>query len=138
MTDAFGERANQRGRVGQRGGAPSQLPAFGGGYSALGFSPLNSMCFITSTSVVRSPQLRKQPAEGRILEILRVQSRPPWLKLSWLQRLRWVRNVEAAWHGNPAAAEAALESADAMWGEVQTRRILFQARFNLVTTFGPG
>jgi hypothetical protein len=70
------------------------------------------------------------PAEGRILEILRSGVATPWLKLSWLQYLRWVRNVEAAWHGNPAAAEAALESADVMWGEVQRRRILFQERFN--------
>ena len=52
------------------------------------------------------------------------------VKLSWLQYLRWVRNVEAAWDGNPAAAEAALEIADAMWGEVQAKRILFQERFN--------
>jgi hypothetical protein len=69
------------------------------------------------------------PAEGRILDILRSGSATPWLKLSWLQYLRWVRNAETAW-GDPAAAEAALESADAMWGEVQGKRILFQERFN--------
>lgn len=70
------------------------------------------------------------PAEGRILDIIRSGVGTPWLKLSWLQYLRWVRNMEAAWHGNSAAAEFALESADAMWGEVQARRILFQERFN--------
>lgn len=70
------------------------------------------------------------PAEERILEILRSGVATPWLKLSWLQYLRWVRNVEAAWDRNPAAAEAALESADAMWGDVQAKRILFQERFN--------
>jgi hypothetical protein len=70
------------------------------------------------------------PAEGRILEILRSGRATPWLKLSWLQYLRWVCNVESAWNGNPAAAEAALEDADARWGEVQVKRILFQERLN--------
>lgn len=71
------------------------------------------------------------PSEARILEIIRSGSGSPWLKLSWMQYLRWAINAEAAGHGNPTAAEAALVAADQRWGDaVERRRILFQDRFN--------
>lgn len=71
------------------------------------------------------------PSEARILQIIRDGSGTPWLKLSWMQYLRWASNMEAVWHGSPAAAEAALDAADRSWGEVvDRRRILFQDRFN--------
>lgn len=71
------------------------------------------------------------PSEARILQIIRSGAGSPWLKLSWMQYLRWSSNMEALWHGNPAAAEASLVAADHSWGEaVVDRRILFQDRFN--------
>ncbi len=75
--------------------------------------------------------MSNNPSEARILEIIRSGAATPWLKLSWMQYLRWASNNEAAWHGNPAAAEAALEATDRNWSDVvDRRRILFQDRFN--------
>lgn len=75
--------------------------------------------------------MTNNPSEARILEIIRSGAGTPWLKLSWMQYLRWASNMEAAWHGSPAAAEASLDAADRSWGEVVDRkRILFQDRFN--------
>lgn len=68
------------------------------------------------------------PAGGRILEIIRSGVKAPWLKLSWMQYLRWASNMEARWHGNSAGAERGLVRSDRNWGEVED--VLFQDRFN--------
>jgi len=66
------------------------------------------------------------PSEARILQTIRSGVGTPWPKVSWMQYLRWASNMEAVWHGSPAAAEASLDAAD-RWGEVvDRRRILFQ------------
>lgn len=71
------------------------------------------------------------PSEGRILDIIRGGTGAAWLKLSWMQYLRWASNMEAVWHGSPGAAEAYLADSDRSWGDVvDRRRILFQDRFN--------
>lgn len=71
------------------------------------------------------------PSEARILEIIRGGTRTAWLKLSWMQYLRWASNMEALWHGNPTLAEASLDTADRNWSEIVDRRkLLFQDRFN--------
>lgn len=64
------------------------------------------------------------PFSARILEILRSGSNTPWQKLSWLQYLRWFSNRESGWT-KPEHCEAMLERADEAWGQVQTKRILF-------------
>lgn len=75
--------------------------------------------------------MSSNPSEARILEIIRSGAGTPWLKLSWMQFLRWASNIEAICHGRPTDAEAALDAADRRWGEVVDRkRILFQDRFN--------
>ncbi|MFX1682873.1 hypothetical protein PV762_26970 [Mitsuaria sp. CC2] len=68
------------------------------------------------------------PAGGRILEIIRSGVKAPWLKLSWMQYLRWASNMEARWHGNSASAERSLVRSDGNWGEIED--VLFQDRFN--------
>lgn len=72
---------------------------------------------------------RRNPASARILEILLSGSGEAWLKLSWLQYLRWVSNMEADWD-DPNAALGALQASDDNWGEVERLRILFTDRFN--------
>lgn len=75
--------------------------------------------------------MASNPAEARILEIIRSGAGTPWLKQSWLQYLRWASNTEASLNGSRTAAEAALAAADQSWGDiVDRRRILFQDRFN--------
>ena len=75
--------------------------------------------------------MSNNPAEARILGIIQTGTKTAWLKHSWVQYLRWASNQEAVWHGNPGAAEAALEKADNSWGDViDTKRILFHDRFN--------
>jgi len=75
--------------------------------------------------------MANNPSEARILEIIRSGARTPWLKLSWMQYLRWAVNMESMLHGSPAVAEASLDAADRSWGEIVDRkRVLFQDRFN--------
>lgn len=75
--------------------------------------------------------MSSNPAEARIFDIIQAEAKAAWLKLSWVQYLRWASNQEALWHGNPGAAEFALEAADQSWGDViHKRRVLFQDRFN--------
>lgn len=68
------------------------------------------------------------PASARILQIIRSGVKAPWLKLSWMQYLRWASNVESLWHGDASAVEVGLSAADHNWGLV--RDVLFQDRFN--------
>lgn len=68
------------------------------------------------------------PAGARILEIIRSGKKVAWVKLSWVQYLRWASNVESLWHGNAAAVENSLLAANHNWGLLSD--ILFQDRFN--------
>jgi hypothetical protein len=68
------------------------------------------------------------PAGARILEIIRSGEKVAWLKLSWMQYLRWASNIESQWHGDAAAVETGLLAADHNWGLLSD--VLFQDRFN--------
>lgn len=68
------------------------------------------------------------PAGARILEIIRSGQKVAWLKLSWMQYLRWASNIESQWHRDAAAVEAGLHAADHNWGLLS--HVLFQDRFN--------
>lgn len=71
------------------------------------------------------------PSSARIIEIIRSGTGAAWLKLSWMQYLRWASNAEARLNDDPEFAEGLLARADSRWGEVNDqRRILFQDRFN--------
>lgn len=71
------------------------------------------------------------PSSARILEIVRGGAGTPWLKLSWMQYLRWASNAEARLNGNPELAEKLLNRADDRWGDaIDKKRILFHDRFN--------
>jgi hypothetical protein len=69
------------------------------------------------------------PASLRILQILRSGDNVSWIKLSWLQYLRWISNMEVLL-GEPEVAEQVLMRSDDKWGEVESKRILFADRFN--------
>jgi hypothetical protein len=68
------------------------------------------------------------PSGARILEIIRSGEKAAWLKLSWMQYLRWASNIESLWHGDAAAVETGLLAADHNWGLLSD--VLFQDRFN--------
>lgn len=68
------------------------------------------------------------PAGARILEIIRSGEKVAWLKLSWMQYLRWASNIESMWHGDAEAVETGLRAADHNWGLLSD--MLFQDRFN--------
>jgi hypothetical protein len=75
--------------------------------------------------------LSDNPASLRIMEFIQSGSKKLWVKESWLQYLRWIANAEAAWHGRPDLAMAALEESHRLWGDiVNVRQILFQDWFN--------
>lgn len=67
------------------------------------------------------------PASSQILDILRRGTGQAWLKLSWIQYLRWASNVEAAIN---AEDDRRLVRADESWAQVEQLRILFIDRFN--------
>jgi len=69
------------------------------------------------------------PSSRVIADQLRGGSPVPWLKLSWVQYLRWVSNVESSWR-DPVLAEEALEHSDRRWREAMQARILFVDRYN--------
>lgn len=70
------------------------------------------------------------PSSQRILDILRSGSGAAWLKLSWLQYLRWFSNEESR-AITPEYVEQLLIDSDRKWGEViDDLRILFTDRFN--------
>lgn len=68
------------------------------------------------------------PAGARILEIIRSGEKVAWLKLSWMQYLRWASNIESKWHGDATAVETGLLAANHNWGLLSD--VLFQDRFN--------
>jgi hypothetical protein len=69
------------------------------------------------------------PYGEQILGILRAGSGTPWLKLSWQQYLRWVANADQLYSDTGKCIEM-LDKADAKWGELAAKRILFVDRPN--------
>lgn len=69
------------------------------------------------------------PAAGEAFDILIQSEGQAWLKLSWIQYLRWLCNSETLWRDRGAAL-GALEASDAAWGRIAALRILFTDRFN--------
>ncbi|OQS11363.1 hypothetical protein B0T37_07940 [Chromobacterium violaceum] len=70
------------------------------------------------------------PISNKILAILRDGSGAPWLKLSWLQYLRWFSNIES-YCTNANRVESILENSDQYWEKaLKDMRILFTDRFN--------
>jgi hypothetical protein len=72
---------------------------------------------------------KSNPAAAKIFEILRTGSGAPWRKLSWLQYLRWVTNMEPKF-ADPGLAERALVQSDRKWAEVDKLKITMTDRFN--------
>lgn len=69
------------------------------------------------------------PTSEAILENLRGQTGEAWLRLSWIQYMRWFANtVERV--TSAAAAQADLQASILAWREVQRLRILFIDAFN--------
>lgn len=66
------------------------------------------------------------PASERILQILRSGSGEAWLRLSWVQYLRWVSVIEAR---ATAGDDTILSRVDAAWASIP-RTMLFVDRFN--------
>ena len=84
------------------------------------------------------------PASQQILEILRAQTGAPWLRLSWIQYMRWFANTAAS-VTNAEAAWSVLQDSVSAWRETQRLRILFIDPFNdgshavsWVNAFGEG
>jgi hypothetical protein len=66
---------------------------------------------------------------GQMHELLTSGSGKPWLKLSWLQYLRWFSSTEANL-ADPSIAERLLVDSDNKWAEVEALRIPMVDRFN--------
>lgn len=72
---------------------------------------------------------KSNPAAEKIFEILRSGSGAPWRKLSWLQYLRWVTNMEPRF-ADPGFAERSLLQSDRKWGEADKLKVTMTDRFN--------
>lgn len=69
------------------------------------------------------------PASQAILDILRAQTGEPWLRLSWIQYMRWFANTASSVTSAEAAWDV-LQKAVSAWRETQRLRILFVDSFN--------
>lgn len=69
------------------------------------------------------------PASQQILDILRAQTGDPWLRLSWIQYMRWFANAAAS-ITDAGAAWDVLRKSVASWREAERLRILFVDSFN--------
>lgn len=69
------------------------------------------------------------PASQAILDILREGQGTAWLKLSWVQYMRWFANTASSVK-TLDQAEAVLESAQAAWLQAQQLKLLFIDQFN--------
>lgn len=71
----------------------------------------------------------ENPAAKAVLDVLRAQTGNPWLKLSWIQYMRWFANTASGITGVDAAL-ATLETAHEAWRETEKAKILFFDPFN--------
>lgn len=71
----------------------------------------------------------ENPAAAAVLAILRNAQGEAWLRLSWIQYMRWFSNTAEAVSDADSAA-AMLEAAYEAWREVQRAKILFVDPFN--------
>ncbi|MEI2455100.1 hypothetical protein [Lysobacter firmicutimachus] len=69
------------------------------------------------------------PASGMILETLRQGEGAPWLKLSWVQYMRWFANI-AATVRTPDQTLEILAAAHRAWGRINDMEFLFVDSFN--------
>lgn len=69
------------------------------------------------------------PHSERILSVLRSQSGEAWLKLSWLQYLRWFTNMTESISG-PDETKALLADAAEAWKKIEKLGMFFLDSFN--------
>lgn len=59
-----------------------------------------------------------------------ISSNEAWVKLGWLQFMRWFKDVEQRLESGDVEPSDLLKTADKTWGEIEHRKIVMEERSN--------